>query len=188
LKIIPYENGGMNILKTKLSIVIISLIFSFLLVFLAAPTVLAAPANADNSKLIAEYTEAINSNPNDAVAYYNRGQQYLSSKLLDLALEDFSKAVSINPKYAAAYLGRASIYEKREQYDKGMDDCNQAIKLDPTYARAYTSRATIYSRTSQYDLAIEDCNKSIALYPKNAAPYFFKIISISKEASISRCH
>jgi tetratricopeptide (TPR) repeat protein len=51
--------------------------------------------------------------PNDAQAYYNRGNCYLHKKDYDRALADFSKAIEINPNLGVAYNNRAFIYEKK---------------------------------------------------------------------------
>ena len=52
---------------------------------------------------LADYNKAIQINPEDAAAYYNRASLYSDQKKWDLALADYNKAIQINPEYTKAY-------------------------------------------------------------------------------------
>ena len=61
------------------------------------------------SKLIlaqneADYNRAIQLNPNDAQAYYNRGFLPYQLKNYKSAEADFTQAIAINPQFAEAYV------------------------------------------------------------------------------------
>jgi tetratricopeptide (TPR) repeat protein len=58
---------------------------------------------------VAEYSEAIKLNPNDAVSLTNRGEIYMQHKLLDDAVADFEKAVSLDPKKENKWSNRARV-------------------------------------------------------------------------------
>ena len=62
--------------------------------------------NGDTYGAIADYTKAIEINPNNAAAYNNRG--FSKAKLNDYngATADFTKAIEINPNHAKAYFNR----------------------------------------------------------------------------------
>lgn len=98
---------------------------------------------------ISYFTRAINDNPNDAIAYNNRGLAYSKrpeilrnishSYLPDddyhirsnyaLAISDYTKAIEINPNYAEAYANRALVYYIKKEYDKSWDDVHKAETL-----------------------------------------------------------
>ena len=52
---------------------------------------------------IADYTKAIELNPDYADAYYNRGNAKRSLKDYYVAIADYTKAIELNPDYADAY-------------------------------------------------------------------------------------
>src|SRR5215831_7079346 len=59
---------------------------------------------------IADYTKALEINPNDAEIYNNRGVVYGATRRDDQAIADLTKALEINGKYAEAYNNRGVIY------------------------------------------------------------------------------
>jgi Flp pilus assembly protein TadD len=54
-------------------------------------------------KAISDYTKALEINPRDAEAYYNRGIAYGEKGQYDEAISDYNKALEINPISAEAY-------------------------------------------------------------------------------------
>ena len=125
-------------------------------------------------KQITDNTYTISTNPNDAIAFYKRGVEYLSKNQEELAIYDFNKAIEINPKYADAYLQRGYLYEKRGQEDEAMHNYSQSISSDPNYVQGYDHRAFLYIKRGQYDLALIDCNKAIELNPNYVRAYLNK--------------
>ena len=60
----------------------------------------------DYNGAIADYTKAIELNPNYANAYYNRGISKHNLKDYNGAISDYNKAIEIDPNYANAYYNR----------------------------------------------------------------------------------
>ena len=58
---------------------------------------------------IADYTKAIEINPNDAAAYRNRGISKARNGDYYGAIADYTKAIEINPNYAYAYYARGVV-------------------------------------------------------------------------------
>ncbi len=63
---------------------------------------------------IADFDKAIELNPEDAMAYYNRGTAYAGLEQFDAAIADFDKAIELNPDFVEAYHNRALSVGKRE--------------------------------------------------------------------------
>ena len=60
------------------------------------------------TKSLADYDRAIQLNPNNAIAYYNRGVvKYALGKNQD-AIADYDRAIQLDSNYAIAYFGRGS--------------------------------------------------------------------------------
>jgi len=85
----------------------------------------------DLNKAIADYTKAIEINPNYAKAYNNRGLAWHNKDDYDKAIADFTRAIEIEPKYAKAYHSRGLAWDKKGYTDKAKADYERAKKLDP---------------------------------------------------------
>jgi len=70
-------------------------------------------------------------NPNDALAYGNRG--ITRSELGDKqgAIDDYTQAIKINPNYADAYYNRGNTHSELGNKQGAIDDYTQAIKINP---------------------------------------------------------
>ena len=58
---------------------------------------------------LADYTKAIELNPNNAEVYYNRGGVYRGKGDYDCALADYTKAIELNPNDAEIYNNRGIV-------------------------------------------------------------------------------
>lgn len=104
--------------------------------------------SGDVQKAIAEYTEIIANQPQNAKAYFNRASYRGQSNDFQGALADFSKAIEIKPDYADAYRFRSTIRNILQDPQGGIDDAKKAAELysqqidsDPNNINLYTSRA-----------------------------------------------
>ena len=69
-------------------------------------------------KAIANYTKAIELQPDYAEAYYNRGLAYRNKATFDKAIADYDKAIALKPDFAEAYNNRGSAYANKGAFDK----------------------------------------------------------------------
>ena len=120
---------------------------------------------------IDELNKIIQSNPNDADAYLNRGNLYRKSDNFDTAISDYNKAVELNLKNADAYNKRGLTYYKMENYDDAMKDFNQAIKINPKFADAYCNRGLVWHKLKEFEKAVKDYTKAIEIDPANKKFY-----------------
>ena len=138
----------------------------------------------DNTeKAIADYTKAIERNPQDPANYNLRGNAYTWYKMnkdnLEKAIADYTKAIlhpqrfanKLNSKYAEAYNKRGVAYYYLQKYDLAIADYTKAVELDPKFAWAYHNRGLAYYYLQKYNLAIADYTKAIELDPKFAWAY-----------------
>ena len=68
-------------------------------------------AKGDHDRAIADFTKAIEINPHDAEAYYNRGIANQVKGDRDLAIADYTRALEIKPRHARAHYNRAAVYQ-----------------------------------------------------------------------------
>ena len=109
---------------------------------------------------VEKWTKVIEANPNDYMAYYNRGLAFIKEgrAAYSMSLPDFSKAIELKPDFVKAYYERGNIYLALSR-DRGMEDFaiadfKKIIEIDPNYVDAYTRLGVTYMGLKQYDLAL----------------------------------
>ena len=122
-------------------------------------------------KAIADYTQAIEKNPECAEAYNNRGIAYRKTGEYDKAIADYTQTLEKNPEYIEAYINRGIVYRKTGEYDKAIADYTQALEKNPEYAEAYNNRGYAYDITGEYDKAIADYTQALEKNPEYAEAY-----------------
>jgi len=80
---------------------------------------------------IADYTQALKLDPNDAVLYANRANALRDMKDLDRALLDANKAIKLDSKRAASFFVRGMIYETAGYPDGARNEYMEAVRRDP---------------------------------------------------------
>ena len=87
----------------------------------------------EHQKAIANYSNAINLSPQNAMAYKWRGVAYHILDQHKKAIEDFTEVIRIDPQNAMAYKNRGVLYEMLDQHDKVDADRKRACELDSLY-------------------------------------------------------
>ncbi len=121
---------------------------------------------------ISEFNKALEINPRDANAYFNRGLAYHNKGQYDQAISDYTKALEINPGFAEAYNNRGFTCGLKGQFDQAISDLNKALEINPSFALAYNNRGWAYLAKDQLDQAISDLNKALEINPKFDLPYY----------------
>ena len=125
----------------------------------------------DYAGAIVDYTIAIKSNPDYAVAYYNRGIAYKALGEYNAAIADYTTAIRLDPDYAVAYNNRGAAYDGLGENNTAISDFTTVIRLDPDYADAYYNRGNAYSDLGDYNTAKADYTTAIRLDPDYATAY-----------------
>ncbi len=107
-------------------------------------------------KSIERLSEAIELDPDFALAFKSRGAAYLRSEQVEAAIADFNTVIRMDPANARAYHLRGLAYEKTGDDEKAMNDFNKAIELKADYGAVYYSRANLNTRLGRTDQATED--------------------------------
>lgn len=115
---------------------------------------------------IADYTHALDLNPDYMPAIINRGYAYIELPQYFLAFDDFNYVIEVAPGIPAAYVGRA--YTELRSGGSGheaLPDLNTAISLMPSYAYAYYLRGNIYRRADDHERALADYDRALSFDP-----------------------
>ena len=120
----------------------------------------------------AEYTKAIESDPDHMAAYEARSFAYRYQKKYDLAIADTDvliKKASNAKEKSEHYRHRGGISHSSGDIESAVRDYTIAVELDSNNDYAHRDRAQAYSELRKYDLALADCEKLVQKSPK----YFY---------------
>lgn len=93
----------------------------------------------DHQGAIADYSKAIEFDPEHYLAYYNRAVEKTKIGNLKGAILDYTKVIEINPIFEAFY-GRGRNKAVIEDYEGAIQDFNKAIEMDPKNSGVYFDR------------------------------------------------
>ena len=125
----------------------------------------------DHKKAAELFSEAIELNPDNVMAWHSRGWAYADQKQYKQALADFGKALAIDPKSELSYLGRGWVHEQLKEYDKAVAEYDKAIEINPKYSTAWNNRGAAKSWLGKMVEAVADYSKAIELKPNYIKAY-----------------
>jgi tetratricopeptide (TPR) repeat protein len=125
----------------------------------------------DPAGAIADYTQAIDIDPELTIAYNNRGNLQRIQGNYPAALADLTQAIAINPSSTISYNNRGIVYTDLQDFELAIADYTRAIALKPDFALAYNNRGNCHNDLGNYAAAIEDYNKSLVIKPDFAPAY-----------------
>lgn len=85
----------------------------------------------DYDQALESYSKAIELNPRNAQAYFNRALVLLKQFKYRKAAEDCDKALLIDPKYNKVHHRRAVALMELKEYDKALEDWKKVLETDP---------------------------------------------------------
>ncbi len=101
--------------------------------------------------------------PQDARAYYERGETYYDKAEFKEAIKDYDEAIRLDSNFVDAYGMRGAAYCSLGEYEQGIKDYDEAIRLNPADAGAYCARGFVYSMLGKKAEATADYEKFITL-------------------------
>ena len=142
----------------------------------------------DYRNAIAEYTNAIEHKPEDAILYLKRGNAYLALNQFKQAVPDYENAIVINPGLPEPYYGLGLIHFKRQEYREAILRFSKTIQLSPDHLTtdmgsvvvthtnplkglAYAYRGDVHLSLGQYRQAISDYTSALKIDPKDSEKY-----------------
>ena len=120
------------------------------------------------------YSQVINLNPNNYLAYHNRGCSYARLGDLNSAMQDLNRSISLNSRYGHAYFTRSFIRSQMNDNDNAFNDLLKAIELDPNHAMAHYNLGVYYLNAGDQQRSLAHFKKSARLGFPNAQEYLKK--------------
>lgn len=118
------------------------------------------------AKAISDCNYAVAANPNDAIAYANRGTLFLTYGDTSQALSDYEKALELAPNDANNHYNRGVARGLLGRRDGAIADYTEAIRLKPDMAIAHHNRGREYEDIGDRGKALADYERALAIDPK----------------------
>ncbi len=115
---------------------------------------------------IADFSRAIEINPDMRDAYKFRGSLYAQAGQLDLALVDLRKYVTLDSADAVSWNNIAMIYMRKQQLPQALEAFTKTIELKPEAAISYQNRAKIHEMMGNTAMMQADMMKARELAGK----------------------
>jgi tetratricopeptide (TPR) repeat protein len=129
---------------------------------------LKAQLAGDDSSAESQYQQALNVDPNNAVAHYDLGTVYDSQGNKSKAVEEYSAAAVINPTFADALFNLA-VDTARSDPSSAAELYLKVVTLQPSFAAAWLNMGFILEGGGNAAAAKADWAKAVLLDPSLAS-------------------
>ncbi len=116
-------------------------------------------------------TEAIQTNPNAASLYLERGKLHVHAGNRQLGIDDFTKVIEFDPSNTEAYLERGINQFFLTQFTPSYFDFKKILELNPSHPRAYSELGLFLYETGQDEKSLNILSEGIEKLPRNSALY-----------------
>jgi tetratricopeptide (TPR) repeat protein len=103
--------------------------------------------------------------PDNGVAHFNLGDDFLQKGNLDEAVKQFQEAIRLDPAAPFAYNGLGKAYALQGKLDEAMALFSRAIKLDPELTGAHHNLGNAYMIKGRLPEAIAELKTALRLKP-----------------------
>ncbi|MCR4032718.1 MULTISPECIES: tetratricopeptide repeat protein [Flavobacterium] len=122
-------------------------------------------------KAIVSLEKCVKLKPNDAVAYFELGKNYLALKDYRNAQDNFEKATQLDPKNKWFWLGIYDVSYETKNYPLAIETIQKIIVFDEEYKDDLIS---LYMITNQYDKALTAINEMNDKFGKSSDREIYK--------------
>lgn len=120
------------------------------------------------------WTEAIELNPNNFLAYESRGYYFHLPDVARYAeaIDDYTHAIDLRPGTADNYFYRGVCYLNTGERDLAKRDFERALGLNPRMSAPLSELAYLYATSGQTQQAIEFANRALETNERNWRAYY----------------
>ena len=127
----------------------------------------ASAARNDFAAAIADYSRAIELEPENAANYHARALARLSNRQPVLAMADLDQALKYNPNDLQALTVRGELYLQNHDPKRAQADFETAQKLAPASSELPAMVGLAYARAGMFDLAVRQLDAWIGAHPRD---------------------
>ncbi|HEV8145014.1 MAG TPA: caspase family protein [Bryobacteraceae bacterium] len=120
----------------------------------------------DPDKAAGAFTRAVQKNPSNADAYYERAMNYVARDQFAKAIDDFSRVLQLRAGDINARIGRAASLISLGEYRRALPDLDEVIRMEPDNAVALFDRAIALENLNENARALETYSQVVNRRPK----------------------
>ncbi len=118
----------------------------------------------DFDRAIADYSQAISIDPNEADYLNGRAGAYEAKSDMTRAMADYDKAIQLNPKSIYAFNNRGASHQRKGDFARASADYGEVTKLQPKNPDAWAARCWVRAAGGrEVQQALSDCNEALKL-------------------------
>jgi tetratricopeptide (TPR) repeat protein len=110
-------------------------------------------------------SKAIQANPNNHQAWYNKGKVLFNLERHQEALAAYDKAIQINPNYIQAWSERSLVLRRLGRFDEALTSAEKALQINPNFADGWKNRCGALITLQRNQEALSACDKAVELKP-----------------------
>jgi protein O-GlcNAc transferase len=129
-------------------------------------------AQGEGDPAIELYSKVIEFKPDQALAYYKRGNLLKDREQFEAALADYDRAIALDPRYAYALCNRGVVLSRLNRMQAALDSYDRAIVIAPDDALALFNRAGVLRQLKQPQEALASYDRAVALNPGYVEAHF----------------
>jgi tetratricopeptide (TPR) repeat protein len=126
---------------------------------------------ADYDRADRDFDEALKLNPQNALAYVERGLSLTDRGELDDALKDYAEAIRIDPQEYTAYCYRGFTLFYEGEFKDALINFGKALEINSGRPEAYLCRAELHIQRHAFEDALADCAAAIRFRPDSSTAY-----------------
>ena len=133
----------------------------------------------DCEEALEEHTRAIESDPQNSEAYFQRALEKAALGRYEEAISDHDRALVLSPGNPEAYMRRGSAKSILGRLDSALEDHEQAVRLSPLDAETHAHRGATKAQLGRHEDAIADFDHALNLMSDNPQYYSMRGSSLA---------
>lgn len=130
---------------------------------------------------LADFSRAIELDPQNTDAWRGRGLAYLSQGDHESALDDLMKLLEQNPEDPVTHQAVAEVLSQMQQYEKALEHVDQVIAQRPESSLPWLLRARIHLAQENSDQAIDDLDRALELNPRDVNSLMLRAVARARQ-------
>jgi predicted aspartyl protease/Tfp pilus assembly protein PilF len=128
----------------------------------------ASASRHEFERALADFSKAIELDPNDSEYFYGRAKIYMQTGQAPLALLDLDRVLVLKPDFIQAHIARAEIHQRQNKTAETIADLDAAAALAPPQADIRFKLAQLYAGAASFAAAIRQWDLWIESHPVDA--------------------
>lgn len=125
------------------------------------------------------YNQAIQLEPDNPIAWNNKGLILAIAGKYEEALACHAKAVEVDPNYVDAISNMGMVYSKMDKLDDALLYYNKALEKIPNHEIAWNNKGNLLAKMERHDEAMQCYDKALELNPNYLAAMNNKAVELN---------